>query len=292
MQTTQPRARWQSTPFAPGFGSIIVADGSQDVLSLDIDDVMSHFRSDGLVLFRGFALGPHGFTAFTERFTERFTRHSNRRRTVLSDDGTLMTVTPGTNLIRAHDEMAYRPLRPDALWFHCVRPAREGGETFVVDGAHVVQEMTPATRTLLLAKKVKHRLRNVSVESWQSLVGAGDVEETFRLLDSFPGLTYERNADGGLDMEFLTSAIKTSKYGNALALNTSILDVGGVFEDDTPIPKEVLWELAARTMEASYVIPWQRDDIAMIDNTRLLHGRKPFTDPERSLRIRMGNLEM
>lgn len=292
METTQLRTGWRSEPFTPGFGSLIVSDGSRDILSLDVDEVMSRFRSAGLLLFRGFELGSDGFTAFTERFTDRFTRHSNRRRTVLSDDGTLMTVTPGMGLIRAHSEMAYSPLRPDALWFHCVRPASEGGETFVVDGARVVQEMAPETRELLLSKKVKHRLRNIRPEGWQSLLGASDVDETLRLLDSLPGLTYAMNGEGGLDTEFVTSAIKPTKYGDRLALNTSILDVGGVFEDGTPIPRDVLWELAARTMEASYLIPWRRNDIAMIDNTRLLHGRKPFNDAERSLRIRMGNLEM
>jgi alpha-ketoglutarate-dependent taurine dioxygenase len=290
MDATNVTTGLQTSPFTADFGAIVVNDG-QDILSLDLDDVMQVFRSSGFVLFRGFETGEQGFTAFTDKFTDRFLGHGNMNRKLISEDGTLMTVTPGTHLIHAHNEMAYSPLRPDAIWFHCVQPASEGGETVVVDGVRVVGETKAETRELLSAKKVKHRFRNVAPEAWQRLLRTSNLSEALCMLDSFPGFTYEMNAAGSLDAAFVTPAIKSTKYGRHLAFNSSMLDVGGTFDDDSEIPREIFRELRDVTCELSHLIAWQPDDVAMIDNTRILHGRRPFTDVRRSLRIRMGNIE-
>lgn len=278
--------------FTREFGAIIADDGSRSLRALDIDQVMRVFRSSGFILFRGFAVEEDGLRAFTDRFTARFIGHGNLDRTLISEDSTLMTVTPGQDVIHAHSEMSYTPLRPDVIWFHCVQPASEHGETFVVDGVRVYDEMRAPTRALLSSRKIVHRFRDIAPEAWQRMLRTDDAGAALRMLDALPGFSYQITAAGRLDAEYVTSAIKPTKYGRALAFNSSILDVGGVFQDGSEIPAEIFRELKEQTGDLARLIAWKANDIAMIDNTRILHGRRPFTDPRRRLHIRMANLEM
>jgi alpha-ketoglutarate-dependent taurine dioxygenase len=62
------------------------------------------------------------------------------------------------------------------------------------------------------------------------------------------------------------------------------------FEDGLKIPDDVIFELKDVTDKLTLPIAWQKGDILMIDNTRLLHGRKSFSDNQREIYVRMGHL--
>ncbi|HYL06279.1 MAG TPA: TauD/TfdA family dioxygenase, partial [Thermoanaerobaculia bacterium] len=48
------------------------------------------------------------------------------------------------------------------------------------------------------------------------------------------------------------------------------------FDDDTSIPEPVLEETEAVGEAHAEEINWQPGDVAMIDNTRFMHGRRSF----------------
>ena len=59
------------------------------------------------------------------------------------------------------------------------------------------------------------------------------------------------------------------------------------FEDDTEIPEDVRQEIDEVTENLTAEIPWAAGDMAIVDNTRMLHGRRSFTDENRAILARM-----
>jgi hypothetical protein len=58
-------------------------------------------------------------------------------------------------------------------------------------------------------------------------------------------------------------------------------------EDDSRIPRAVMREIDEVAESLTVDLPWQAGDFAMVDNTRMMHGRRPFSDPERTVYARM-----
>lgn len=59
------------------------------------------------------------------------------------------------------------------------------------------------------------------------------------------------------------------------------------FGDGSPIPKNVVHQLRAAIQDASVMFPWQAGDIMILDNQRVMHGRKPYRG-QRSVLVTMG----
>lgn len=59
------------------------------------------------------------------------------------------------------------------------------------------------------------------------------------------------------------------------------------FEDDSEISDEVMSELNEIAEKITTEISWRKGDILMIDNTRVLHGRRAFADDQRDIYIRL-----
>jgi len=85
--------------------------------------------------------------------------------------------------------------------------------------------------------------------------------------------------------EFVAPAVVTTKWSGEPAFVNSLRgpypNITTTFEDDTPIPLDVLDEIDALHARFTQEIPWQGGDFVMIDNTRYLHGRRRFDDPRR-----------
>jgi alpha-ketoglutarate-dependent taurine dioxygenase len=58
-------------------------------------------------------------------------------------------------------------------------------------------------------------------------------------------------------------------------------------EDGSKIPAEVVREIEAVSEACTVELPWWDGDLIMIDNTRVLHGRRAFNDQKRAILIRM-----
>ena len=58
-------------------------------------------------------------------------------------------------------------------------------------------------------------------------------------------------------------------------------------EDDSEIPEDVIAELEEVSAGLTLAIPWQAGDTAIVDNARMLHGRREFTDDQREVYARM-----
>jgi alpha-ketoglutarate-dependent taurine dioxygenase len=57
--------------------------------------------------------------------------------------------------------------------------------------------------------------------------------------------------------------------------------------DGSPIPRDVVDEMWQVCDANTHNISWQAGDLVMIDNTRMMHGRRAFTGTHRQISVRM-----
>ncbi|MHC5611987.1 MAG: endonuclease domain-containing protein [Nostoc sp.] len=94
-------------------------------------------------------------------------------------------------------------------------------------------------------------------------------------------------------LEYISPAIISSRCGKYRVFINSLLPTKQLspkilnFEDDSEISDEVVSELNEIAEKITTEISWQKSDILMIDNTRILHGRRSFTDDQRDIYIRL-----
>ena len=56
-----------------------------------------------------------------------------------------------------------------------------------------------------------------------------------------------------------------------------------LLEDDSPIPGSVKQDVMEASEKLTEEIPWRNGDVAIVDNTRFMHGRTAFSDPQRRI---------
>jgi alpha-ketoglutarate-dependent taurine dioxygenase len=284
-----------------GLGLCVRADVTRrDLSDVAPSDIASLFRSVGLLLFRNFDASIPEFKRFTESICQDFMTYEGgaSARSIVDNDPTLMTVTEPSHRfgIPLHGEMYYAKERPQILWFFCVRPADEAGETTVADGATVYQALAADTRAFFETRGIRYVCR-FPAGRWQSLFKTADLQvvaDYCRRND----LHLHVDAEGALITEYRTRAVSNSKYNGArvfinnvfamtqweaLGMNHRVVRM----EDGRPIPEDILSELRRIEHRATREVSWRAGDVLMLDNTRLLHGRRAFTDARREIYVRL-----
>lgn len=261
---------------------------SQSILQLPVQDTLEYFKSFGVLLFRGFGVDYEQMKAFAEKFSSRFVLDKDRP--IVDPRNKYVTlVDPGMHYVSPHCENANSPFRPDVIWFCCGVPASQGGETLFWDGVRVWQELSEELRQLFIAKKIKF-FQKFPAADWKRFLGVrATLADVKRTLNGIPGLSYKINEDQSISIEYVCSAVVKTKYGHQNAFANSLIaeykNPRGVvtFADGSPIPSTVINQIQQVMNNLTEVISWQSGDLVMIDNSRLLHGRRSFTDTKRRI---------
>ncbi|MEH2413872.1 TauD/TfdA family dioxygenase [Nostoc sp.] len=263
------------------------------ILQLDKEEIISLFKSNGILLFRGFDVDVDIFKEFTNLLSIDFINYAGGAfsRRVINGDQTLLSVNDFKSEIKLHGEMYYQQNIPLMLWFFCANPPLEDGETTVCDGRQFFNEISSSTKELFSKKKLKFTVR-ISQEGWQKKYQTDDLnqlEEICRKNNTH--LTV--NDDQSILIEYIYPAIIPSRCGKYRVFINSLLPTKQFspkslnFEDDSEIPEEVVSELNQIAEKITTEILWEKSDILMIDNTRILHGRRSFADDQRDIYIRL-----
>jgi alpha-ketoglutarate-dependent taurine dioxygenase len=253
------------------------------------DEVTAAFRTHGLVVFRGFGAGPADFDAFARPFTREY--FFGYGRAVFPDFRAITTVNETQLPLEPHCDNGIRPepQRPEVTWFLCERPAAADGETTFFDGIRVWDGLTPATRALLEARPISY-LSRVAEPAWRAL-GCSSPEQFVQFVGTVGGTPKTIHADGTIDVEVLSPAVRRPRWTERLAFVSSMLVAGSrgfegmsvTLDGGEPIPKAVYDDVRAALAACLEEVRWRAGDVAMLDNTRFVHGRRGFTDPERRL---------
>jgi alpha-ketoglutarate-dependent taurine dioxygenase len=275
-------------PFGRTSARLVEREGGETLADLPADRIRELFAPAGMLLFRGFAGGADPFKAFASKFTARYLRDLGGSKTLDAAGDYLQSLVPAGNPQDLHCESARGPNPPDLLWFHCVTPARSGGETTFADGVEIWNGLTESTRRLFSAKPVRFT-ETLPAAQWRVGLKYFFLAELDVL--TLGGTTFRFNHDDTLCMEFVTPAVRRTKWTGQQAFTNSITGPypGGVFfEDGTPVAAETIAEIKAVHARVQDEIRWQPGDIAMLDNTRYMHGRRAFNDPARQHLTLMG----
>jgi hypothetical protein len=187
--------------------------------------------------------------------------------------------------------MYYQQNIPLMLWFFCANPALEDGETTVCDGREFFDKISSSTKELFSQKKLKFAVR-MSKDDWHKKYKTDDLEVLDEMCKK-NNTHLKVHEDQSIQLEYITPAIIPSRCGNYQVFINSLLPTMQLspnvltFDDNSKIPDDVVSELNEIAEIITTEIYWQKGDILMIDNTRIMHGRRAFTDDKRDIYIRL-----
>ena len=266
-----------------------------------IDQLRSQLARNGWVLLRGFEVNLSIFSELLHYLCEQLSFDPARQYCNQSTQ----KVDAGTDAVGLHIENGNTPMVPDLVAFYSQQSARYGSQTTVCDGIDVLKHLSPAQRALF--KQPLQMRRVLPKPIWQAYINheylhrpntdTVSAAELQAFLMAVPGqsgtLDNNDNLHYCLEIEpILTSAIgQQAAFANALlGPSFNYQPAHYQFQDGSPLCATLKAELADIAEQHTHNIQWQDGDVVLIDNKRVMHGRREIIgDPsERQLCIGMG----
>ncbi|MEY8712745.1 TauD/TfdA family dioxygenase [Mangrovibacter phragmitis] len=282
-------------------GLIVTSLNGGEVTSLLPDYLLSQLTGHGYVVLRGFKHSIERFSRLVRQTSGRISLDPARS----FNGDTAQKVDAGYDKVGLHCENGNSPFWPDLCWFYCQKAPEYGSQTTVCDGKQVYQHLSSHARAAFSARDIMYS-RRVEEKKWKTyafhaLAGqpnapASVEETTLAHLSSLsmgtPGASITLNDDNSIRYQFQTPAIRASRVNPREMLNfaNSIFGPSNNYEkplitfaDGKEIPADLLAETEAVCDRFTYDIGWQHGDIVLIDNTRVMHGRRQIEDKSRTI---------
>ncbi|MEM7582122.1 MAG: TauD/TfdA family dioxygenase [Acidobacteriota bacterium] len=292
---------WLIEPAAPGLDLVAWAGEHREELNRLVSQ-------HGGILFRGFGVGSvEVFESLVRAVGGDLLRYRDRATPRSRVAGKVYTSTdfPPDQGIELHNENCYAHTFPMKVFFCCLQPAQQGGETPIADSRRVYDELDPKIRQRFVDRGVTY-LRNFLPD-----VGL-DWRTTFDVTDREELETFCRQAR--IDCEWRGEALRARQtrpavavhpqtgekvwFNQATAFHVSTLDpaLGGelvaqfgaegvpkttCFGDGAPLEEDDLSEIRRAFARVEVSFPWQQGDVLMLDNMLVAHGRRPFEGPRK-----------
>ncbi len=215
---------------------------------------------------------------------------------------------PADQSIFPHNEHAYSPTFPLKIFFFCLNPAQQKGETPIGNCRRVFERIHPEIRNRFIDKKVMY-MRNFGDGfglPWQTVFQTTDkakVEEYCynnkidfewkegdRLRTRQVGPAVVKHPQTGEMVWFNhatffhVSTLEPKIRDSLLAtFKEEDLPTNTYYGDGSPIEAEVLVHLREAYQQEMVTFPWEKGDVLMLDNMLSIHARKPFVPPRKIL---------
>ncbi|MBW4564790.1 MAG: amino acid adenylation domain-containing protein [Mojavia pulchra JT2-VF2] len=257
----------------------------------------------GAILFRGFNVkSVSEFENFAQTISPNlFAEYGDLPR--IGEGGKVYGSTPypADKAILFHNESSHLHCFPLKIWFYCVQPAAEGGETPIVDCRKAYQLLGHQLREKLATKQLMY-VRNFAEGldvSWRKFFQTTDKKEVENYCRQ-AGIEFEWYDNNGLVTRQIRPALavhpKTCEpvFFNQIQLHhisyldtdvrESLRSIFGesklprnvYYGDGTPITENEIAEINAVYQRSQTSFPWQKGDIIMLDNMLAAHGRNPY----------------
>ncbi|MGW2746029.1 TauD/TfdA family dioxygenase [Streptomyces sp. NPDC001450] len=293
-----------TAPYGTGQGLVLTPAGPGSAADVDPAHLLKLLAESGFLLLRGFGAGMDAFTALVNNVSVRTT--IDPARDFYSE--VAQKVDAGTGPIGLHTENGNNPFRSHLAWFFSEKAAKEGSQTTVCDGYRVWDALSDEARAAFSAQDIVYS-RYVGEQQWRAMafhmmeqrVPLEEItfEQLRALADSVPGTTVELHEDGGITYAFRTPAAAPTLFGERIAFANSILGPSTNYEkpritfaDGTDFPTHLILEISDVTDQLTENLDWQDGDIAVIDNTRVMHGRRAILDTERTIYNALSYIDM
>ena len=266
----------------------------------DRASLYDRLTESGWALLRGYEVDIEKFGGLISELCPRLT--FDPARDYASE--AVQVVDAGQSAVGLHIENGNTPLPPEVVSFYSARSTSRGSQTTACDGVAVLGAMSaelkkqftePFTMTRYLPKVIWQRYvaTALGIESPDAV----DEEHLATFIALVPGQSCTWADEQGIDYTLAINAIREDNFAGAPAFANALL--GPSYNYETPtyrfstgevISTDILAELAALGEEYTQEIDWQDGDIVVIDNKRVMHGRRAIEVPllERELFIAMG----
>lgn len=269
----------------------------------------------GAILFKGFNVTePSAFQDLAGAVcNELFADNGEHERTSVSPNVYSPVFFPPEKHLLWHNENSFNHEWPTRICFGCVQPAATGGETPVADSREVAARVDREIFRRFLDKRVmyvRHYIPGLGLD-WKHVFQTDSKTEMEAIA--------RRN---GMEIEWTKQGLKTravrpaiiehpvtgeivwfaqAQHWHPACLEPEIREVllahcgpEGLprdcrYGDGSPIEDSVMNELCAIYRELEVVYPWQRGDVAVLDNVLTAHARNPFSGT-RKLLVAMGDM--
>lgn len=274
-------------------------------------DLVERAARHGVVLFRGFPIvTAEDFDAFVAAFGlanfPYYESLSNAVRVNRTQRVFTANEAPPEVAIFLHHEMAQTPIYPSRLFFFCEQPAATGGATPVCRSDVLwdrLFEQCPTFCRDLETKGLRYShvmpaendAKSGMGRSWQNTLRATTRAEAEARLTHL-GYLWEWLADGGLRATTpVLPAVRKPSDGRTTFFNQLIAASQGwkdgrndpskaiTLGDAAPLDRAAALEAARLGDELAFDVPWQRGDVALVDNFVAMHGRRTFTGTRKVL---------
>lgn len=213
-------------------------------------------------------------------------------------------VDAGTQAVGLHIENGTTPLPPDIIAFFSEVSATQGSQTTVCDGHEVWKSLPEQLKQKFAAPMTISRY--LPKQIWQKYVATAlniaeadtvTWEDLNKFIQMIPGQAISPAHEGGVEYHLQMNMIRYDNLKGVPAFANTILGPSYnyqkpkfTFADGREISQELIAELAALCEQHTQEIDWQDGDVAIIDNKRLMHGRREILVPleQRKLYISMG----
>jgi len=262
-------------------------------------------NTHGAILFRGFSLPDvEKFEEFSAAATSNEWvdyREAATPRVNLNGNVFTSTEYPASETIFFHNENSHTTTWPLYISFYCKTPAESGGETPLADCRKIYRELPTEIRERFENKKVLY-IRNFGyglgipwtkgfpVSNKQEMIDycqKNEIELNWKAGDKL-ALNYTRWAS-------LEHPVTEEKvwFNHATFFNFNSLDnttrslinehigeenapYNTFYGDKTPIEEETIDLLKSLYKKHSVKVPYQKQDVLLIDNMLVAHGREPY----------------
>lgn len=270
-----------------------------DGLQAQIRDDLSR---DGWTLLRGFQPGMEEFADLVSALCRRVTFDPARSNTT---DKTQM-VDAGLGPIGLHIENGNTPRCPDIVCFYAERAAFEGSQTTICDGVAVWDRFDAARKARWSQKMTVER--DLPELIWKRYLANEHpaisrpeevtMEHIVQFGQAVPGQAFDLHEDGSLTYRLTVDPVRGSAFGGDLrGFANAVLGPSHNYQppryrlaDGSAVTPDEIEEIRDIAEEVTHEINWQDGDIAILDNTRVMHGRRAIADANRNPFIGMGTI--
>lgn len=271
-------------------------------------------HSQGALVLRGFGLdSPEVCERFAESLTGGLLEYNERSSPRHSVHGRVYTSTdhPAREEIFLHNENSYRTNWSLTLYFFCLQPAAEGGDTPVADTRAILRDLDSSVRAEFERRgwMLQRNFREHVGVPWQTAFNTSDRAVVERYCAE-NGIAFEWRDEGVLRTRAVRKAVhhhpltgETVWFNHATFFHVSTLPPriqdallacydeselpnNTYYGDGTPIEPEVLDHLRERHRARLTPTRLRKGDVLVIDNMLYAHGRTPYAG-ERQVLVAM-----
>lgn len=285
--------------------NLILATATDGLLTTKtLESAKHNLTQYGWTLFRGFEMNSARFGQLIQEFCQTLTFDPARQ----FIDNVSQKVDAGTSSVGLHIENGNTPFPPEMVAFYSAKSAKEGSQTTVCDGVELFN-LLPETlqkqwqQQVTVKRQLPSHLWRQYVVDQHPLVTKPE-EVTNQHLEDLIAINNQQrgtvNEEDNLDYELDISPCMSVKIGETFlpAFANALLGPSFnyqkpiyTFENGEKVSDELLNQTAMYAQQCTHEVQWQDGDVVLINNHRVLHGRREILGSlnERELYIGMGS---